>query len=170
MPRPPPSLQSLEFPRSDSAPPRPKPPEVAGCPRLLHAGDPSRVPIVAGPPAAPAGSKRTVGTLTSRATDPGRTGPGWAEGPRVPPRSPGRCLRRREPELWLRRKQPARPGRHGLALAEGRSSPAAALSVSARGPHQKASPPVPLTQTPGREHEPPAAKFRCCSFPAAKGY
>lgn len=44
-----------------------------------------------------------VGVLTSRATDPGRTGPGWAVGPRVLPHPSGRCLRRREPEKRLRR-------------------------------------------------------------------
>ncbi|KAF7459762.1 Hypothetical predicted protein [Marmota monax] len=37
-------------------------------------------------------------------------------------------------------KQPARPGRRGLPLAERRSSPAAALAASARGPRHKASP------------------------------
>lgn len=102
MPRPPPSLQSLEFPRSDPAPPRPKPPGVACYPSCCTPGTLAASPLLR-VPAAPAGSKGTAGALTSRATDPGRTGPDWAVGPRVLPHPPGRCLRRREPEKRLRR-------------------------------------------------------------------
>ncbi|CAI9159654.1 unnamed protein product [Rangifer tarandus platyrhynchus] len=59
-----------------------------------------------------------------------------------------------------RGRQPARPGRRGLAPAKRRSSPAAALSASAGGPRQKASPSRPVVGPPGREHAPRTGKFR----------
>lgn len=106
--------------------------------------EPDRVPT--GPPllqvpAAGAGSRGPAPALTSRASAPGRGGPGRAEWPRVPRRSPRRCLRRRRRRGWrLRREVAGRPGRRRLAPTEYRASLAAALAASAGGPRQKASP------------------------------
>ena len=69
-------------------------------------------------------------------------------------------------------RQPARPGRHGLAPAKRRSSPAAALSASAGGPRQKASPsrparPAARTGTRASNRKVPLRACRKPLFPHA---
>lgn len=168
MPRPPPSLQSLEFPRSDPAPPRPKPPGVACYSRLQHAGDSGRVPIVAGPsgPGREQGDRRGS-HLPCHGSGPHRTGLGRRTSRSAAPAWTVSAAAGAGEAAEAGSSQPG-PGAAGWLwprvglLRRRRSQPP--LAVRAR----KLPPPGPLTRPPGREHKPPAAKFRCescCSFP-----